>query len=628
MAKAPDKFSGGLAKKKPGGLGGGGAVPPGKGGPPGGPPGKGGAGGGDMPGGKKPQKRQQKKIGEILRDLGFITEEQLWKIIEQHRESHEPVGKVAIGLGFITDEMLTQALASQHGMVVIDLKGENFEISPEALKTVPEAMCSLYKVLPIKLDGGALTVAMVNPNNLAALDDMRNLLGIEIVGAVANEADIMEAIAKHYATAGESIEDLVNSMNMDPALADAGHGGSIDLDSLEEMADAAPVRKLLNMVLLMAIRDKASDIHLEPFEKEFRMRYRCDGVMYELVPPPKHLAAAISSRIKVMANLDIAERRVPQDGRIELSIGGNPVDLRVSVLPTMFGEGIVMRVLDRSVVNLDLGNIGMPTKTLAQIRQLIHSPHGVMLVTGPTGSGKTTTLYSCLSELNDIETKIITTEDPIEYDIEGIVQVPINPDIEVTFANALRAILRQDPDIILVGEIRDFETAQIAIQASLTGHLVFSTLHTNDSPGAVTRLRDMGVPAFLISATVVGVLAQRLVRKICAKCREEFQPTQEQVMELALTLDKVKGRKFYRGKGCDICSNSGQKGRSGLYELLVCNDEIREIINKGGNKDEIYAAGKRAGMMSLREAGLRAIFEGVTNIDEVVRETIVDEDIS
>src|SRR5438128_6041590 len=331
-----------------------------------------------------------------------------------------------------------------------------------------------------------------------------------------------------------------------------------------EIQDAAPVRKLINMVFLLAIRDHASDVHFEPFEDEYKMRYRCDGVLYEMVPPPRHLAMAISSRIKVMSNLDIAERRLPQDGRIELNVGGNSVDMRVSVLPTMFGESVVIRVLDRTVVSLDLNKVGIEQDMLEQFRKLIHKPNGIVLVTGPTGAGKTTTLYSALNELNVITDKIITTEDPVEYDIDGIVQCPINHEIGLTFATALRAILRQDPDKILVGEIRDLETAQIAVQASLTGHMVFSTLHTNDAPSTITRLRDMGVEPFLITATVEGILAQRLVRKICEDCRAECEPSPELLMELNLRPDDVRGRKFYYGKGCDRCNNSGHRGRMGI----------------------------------------------------------------
>jgi type IV pilus assembly protein PilB len=394
-----------------------------------------------------------------------------------------------------------------------------------------------------------------------------------------------------------------------------------------EMTEAAPVRKLINMVFLLAIKDHASDIHFEPFEDEYKMRYRCDGTLYEMVPPPRHLATAISSRIKVMSNLDIAERRLPQDGRIELNVGGNPVDMRVSVLPTMFGESVVIRVLDRTVVSLDLNKVGMEAHTLAQFRQLIHKPNGIILVTGPTGAGKTTTLYSALNELNEITDKVITTEDPVEYDIDGIIQCPINHEIGLTFAAALRSILRQDPDIILVGEIRDLETAQIAIQASLTGHMVFSTLHTNDAPSSITRMRDMGVEPFLITATLEGILAQRLVRKICEDCRTEYEPSPEALMELNMRPADVQGRKFFYGRGCDRCNNTGHKGRQGIFELVLVNDEVRDMISSGSSTDQLRIACKKQGMQTLRESGLRAIFQGKTTIEEVVRETVLDEEV-
>jgi type IV pilus assembly protein PilB len=379
------------------------------------------------------------------------------------------------------------------------------------------------------------------------------------------------------------------------------------------------------MVILLAIRDQASDIHFEPFEDEFKIRIKADGILYEMVPPPRHLANAIVSRIKVMSNLDISERRLPQDGRIELNVGGNSVDLRVSVLPVLFGEAVVMRVLDRTVVALDLNKIGMDPIILNPFRRMIKSPNGIVLVTGPTGSGKTTTLYSALNELNDIATKIITSEDPIEYDIEGIMQCPINPDIGVTFANILRSILRHDPDKILVGEIRDYETGEIAVQSALTGHLVFSTLHTNDAPTAITRLRDMGVPAFLITATVEGILAQRLVRRICTECRTEFDPSDELLMELQLPLDVARRYKFYFGKGCGRCSNTGYKGRVGLYELLTVTDEIRDAVAAEQSADEIRDIARNQGMTTLRESGLKLIFDGITTIDEVVRETVMED---
>ena len=384
------------------------------------------------------------------------------------------------------------------------------------------------------------------------------------------------------------------------------------------------MRKLLNMVLLLAIKDRASDLHFEPFEHEFKIRIRADGVLYEMVPPPRHLAFAITTRIKVMADLDIAERRLPQDGRIRLNVGGHPVDLRVSVLPTMFGESVVMRILDRSVVMLDLDVIGMPEGILHSFREVIRKPNGIVLVTGPTGCGKTTTLYGALNELNVIEDKLITTEDPVEYDIDGIMQMPIDAAIGNTFAQCLRSILRQDPDKILVGEIRDLETAEIAVQAALTGHMVFSTLHTNDAPATVTRLRDMGVPPFLITATLEAILAQRLVRKICKECREQTMPSTETLAQLDLTPDDVIDKKFYRGRGCPACNSTGFKGRTGLYEYLPMNDQVRDLINRGASTEVIRDLALRTGMVPLRNSGLEKVFAGITPIEEVIRETVAD----
>jgi type IV pilus assembly protein PilB len=485
--------------------------------------------------------------------------------------------------------------------------------------------------LPLTLKDKVLTVVIGDPSNPAALDDLRNFLGVkEVKAVVAPPKIIEESIIKYYAGKEESILDLIQQLEADTELGQrltARRETSIDLESLMEIQDAAPVRKLINMVMLLAIKDHANDIHFEPFEDEYKLRYRCDGVLMELVPPPRHLAMAISSRIKVMSNLDIAERRLPQDGRIELNLGGNMVDMRVSVLPTMFGESVVIRVLDRTVVQLDLNKIGMDTAILATFRQLIRKPNGIILVTGPTGSGKTTTLYSALNELNEITDKIITTEDPVEYEIDGICQCQINPDIDLTFANALRSILRQDPDKILVGEIRDLETAQIAVQASLTGHMVFSTLHTNDAPTAVTRLRDMGVEPFLITATLEGLMAQRLVRKICNDCRTDFEPSHEMLMELNLRPQDVRGRKFYYGRGCERCNNTGFRGRTGIFELVSLNDELRDLISSGVSTDELRKSCKAHGMESLRDSGLKALFNGVTTIEEVVRETILEEEV-
>jgi type IV pilus assembly protein PilB len=507
---------------------------------------------------------------------------------------------------------------------------EDVKPAPEAVKLVMKNIAEMYKLVPLTYENDVLTVAMSDPNNMQAMDDLRNLLGIKQVNPVlAPPKQIQTLLTKAYSTEKEeSIGGLIAALEAsDVGWSSMGRENSIDIAALEEMAAAAPVRKLINMVLLMGIRDHASDIHFEPFEDEYKMRYRCDGVLYEMVPPPRHLATAIASRIKVMANLDIAERRLPQDGRIELNVGGNPVDMRVSVLPTLFGESVVIRVLDRTNVGLSLDRIGMPPDILAQFRALIKKPNGIILVTGPTGSGKTTTLYSALSELNDIDTKIITTEDPVEYEIDGIVQCPINHEIDVTFASALRAILRQDPDVILVGEIRDLETAQIGIQASLTGHMVFSTLHTNDAPSSVTRLRDMGVEPFLITATVEAIQAQRLVRRICTNCKTEYEPTREQLIELNMPPDQLKGRPFFYGEGCEKCNNLGFKGRTGLYELLIMNDDLRDMVSRGASTDSIRQYTRKLGMPGLRESGLRALFAGTTTLDEVVRETVTEDDV-
>jgi type IV pilus assembly protein PilB len=566
-----------------------------------------------------------RKLGQVLVDLGFIDEDQLWEVLDEARSNGQPVGQAALAKGLINDEQLLQALAEQHGLQITNL--EEVKPQPEATALVPETMATLYKVLPLSYRDNVLTIAMANPDNMAALDDLRNFLGIQnVVATLAPAKALEDAVTKAYAGKEESIVDIIQSLEADPSLGSRRNETSIDLESLMEIQDAAPVRKLINMVFLLAIKDHASDIHFEPFEDEYKMRYRCDGVLYEMVPPPRHLAMAISSRIKVMSNLDIAERRLPQDGRIELNVGGNPVDLRVSVLPTMFGESVVIRVLDRTVVQLDLDKIGMEAATLSQFRELIHKPNGIILCTGPTGAGKTTTLYSALNELNQITDKIITTEDPVEYEIDGICQCHINSDIDLTFANALRSILRQDPDIILVGEIRDLETAQIAVQASLTGHVVFSTLHTNDAATSITRLRDMGVEPFLITATLEGVLAQRLVRKICEDCRTEFEPSPEMLMELNLRPQDVAGKKFYYGSGCDRCNNTGFRGRTAIFELIAMNDELRDLVSGGASTDQLRTGVRQQGVAGLRDTGLRAIFNGVTTIDEVVRETVLEEE--
>ena len=568
-----------------------------------------------------------RRIGTIMVDMGYLDEDSLWKILEeQNRSGNELLGKIAVRMGLAKEEQVLKALGEQLGMKVIKLN--DITIPAEMTELVGESMATAYKVVPLSQNkkDKSVTVVMAEPQNPSTIDSLRLFLGVDVKGAVASEADVMAAIERLYAGHQESIQDVVKQIEQDKGLAQLANRNpnTIDLEAIEEMSEAAPVRKLLNMVLLLAIKDKASDIHFEPFEEEYKMRYRVDGILYELVPPPRHLAPAIASRIKVMSNLDIAERRLPQDGKIQLALGGNSVDIRVSTLPTMFGESVVLRILDRSVVQLDLRKLGMPEDTLAQWMEVIRKPNGIILVTGPTSSGKTTTLYATLNELNKIEDKIITTEEPVEYEVEGLIQVPINPEIGVTFASCLRSILRQDPDKILVGETRDLETAEISIQASLTGHMVFTTLHTNDAPSAVTRLRDMGLPTFLITATVEAVLAQRLVRKICNFCRTEFTPSPEVIMELGLTAEQAAAQKWFYGKGCDKCNNTGYKGRMGIYELALMNDNLRELVAAEVSLDEFRNACRKYGMRTLRESGLQAINLGQTTIEEVVRETMTE----
>jgi type IV pilus assembly protein PilB len=568
-----------------------------------------------------------RRIGQVLVDMGFITDEQQELLVdEQHEHPGQLLGKVAIDMGLVNDDQLSQALAEQlslHAVSLADIKVPN-----NVLAMVAAPMAQMYRVVPIEFDGDTLTVATCDPQNLSVQDELRTFLGFNIRVVVATEPAMTSQLERYYGESTESVESIVSALEEDAELAAAAAGisadGPINLDDVTALADSAPVRKLLNMVLLMAIKEHASDLHFEPFEDEFRIRIKADGVLYEMVPPPRHLAFAITTRIKVMANLDIAERRLPQDGRIELTVGGHPVDLRVSVLPTMFGESVVMRVLDRSVVSLDLAKVGMNKETLEKFRDVIQKPNGIVLVTGPTGSGKTTTLYSAINELNSIEDKIITTEDPVEYDMEGVIQVPIDASIGNTFAHILRSILRQDPDKILVGEIRDLETAEIAVQASLTGHLVFSTLHTNDAPSTIVRMKDMGVPTFLITATVEAILAQRLVRKVCTQCREEYTPPRELLDDLDLTSDMLRGKRFYRGAGCELCNNTGYKGRVGLFELMIMSNELRDAIMANAQSDELREIACKQGMVSLREAGIKACFDGTSTPDEVVRETILE----
>jgi type IV pilus assembly protein PilB len=568
-------------------------------------------------------------LGRVLIKMGLLTRDKLQDAlqIQKERGGKIKIGQVLIEQNIIKDRDLKIALAGQRGMEYVEIEG--LEIPRDVIEQVPAQMARTYHIIPLEYDKSRnrLTVALDSPDNFRATDDLSTLMGFAVEAKVADPEAIDNALNKYYAQEDESLNELIGELEIDQHLAGfQGRDASIDLDELKELADSNPVKKLLNLVLLQAIRDKASDIHFEPFEEEFKMRYRIDGVLYEMVPPPKHIAVALASRIKVMANLDIAERRLPQDGRIPLMVGGNPVDLRVSILPTMFGESVVLRVLDRKQVDLRLDMLGLRQREVEVIEQLIHKPNGIVIVTGPTGSGKTTTLYSCLKELNSPETKIITTENPVEYDIDGLVQVQIRPEIGLTFARCLRSILRQDPDIVMVGEIRDLETAEISIQASLTGHLVFTTLHTNDAPSTIARLLDLGLETFLVTATLEGIVAQRLVRRICTNCKTEYRPTEEQLMELSLTPEQVGDKKFFYGKGCDMCNNTGYRGRCGLYEIMTFNDEIRDLIMNHASTSVLREAARRAGMHALRENGLEALYDGITTIEEVVRETLAVEE--
>lgn len=566
-------------------------------------------------------------LGRILVKMGVLNREKLNEClrIQNQRPGNIQIGQIFLELGLIDEFQLQVALAAKRGMEYLSIEG--LDIPPDVIEKVPAQMAKTYRIVPIEYDKeqNELTVTLDSTDNFRATDDLSTLMGFKVNAKITDADALQSALTKYYETQDENITELIDEIQGDTFLAEfEGRNQSIDLDELKELSESNPVKKLLNLVLLQAIRDKASDIHFEPFENEYKMRYRIDGVLYEMIPPPKYIAAALSSRIKVMADLDIAERRLPQDGRISLTVQGNPVDLRVSVLPTMFGESVVLRVLDRTQVSFDLAKLGLRQQDHSLVRQLIHKPNGIIIVTGPTGCGKTTTLYSALSELNNIETKIITTEDPVEYDIDGLIQVQMKPDIGLTFARCLRSILRQDPDIILVGEIRDLETAEIAAQASLTGHVVFTTLHTNDAPSSIARLLDLGVEPFLITATVEGIVSQRLVRKICTNCKAQFQPSEAQLTELGLTEDDTRGKKFYYGRGCDKCNNTGYRGRTGIFEIMTFNDELRDLVMNRASTNILRVAGQKAGMRLLRDNGLAAIYDGITTIDEVVKETIVE----
>jgi len=560
-------------------------------------------------------------LQELIR-AEIIDDAQAAEVLDEHERTGKPIKDVAEEMELITGDQGLDLIAQLMGAERVDL--ENMTIAAETLQAVPGSVARMYNVMPIEADGNAVTLVASDLISPEVSDEIAFVLTKDIQFRVDSSEAIVAAIARYYGTEDESMKDMLDSL--EDELEGAGDllesgARSEDIASVEAAANSRPVVRFVNLVIYQAVQDRASDIHFEPFEDEFKIRYRVDGALYEMAPPPRHLALPVTSRLKVISGLNIAERRIPQDGRIQLPVAGRMIDFRVSTLPTQFGESVVLRVLDRSVVSLDLENIGMPDDVYQYFGEDIEKPNGIVVVTGPTGSGKTTTLYSALRRLNTVENKLLTAEEPVEYDIDGIVQVPIHEAIGVTFAKVLRAFLRQDPDIIMVGEIRDIATSEIAIQASLTGHLVFSTLHTNDAAGAITRLIDMGVEPFLIASTLEAILGQRLVRSVCTNCKTGYDPTPDILEQLGMTESQVGGRQFFYGAGCSYCNQTGYKGRRGIYEYLRVKDPIRELINQRKPTLVIRDKAVELGMRTLREDGIRCILDGYTTVEEVLKYT-------
>ncbi len=558
-----------------------------------------------------------KQVAELFIEQHVLQPSQAEDVLNEAQLNGKTIAQALVDGGFVDEQGFYQTVANALGTEYVDLAEK--VIAAPVLKLIPSGLARLHRALPIGISGNTLRVALVDPLDLRAAEDLRFALGKDVDVVVAPTEQIENRIKEYYGADTSSMEDVLKQ------LGEAGemlqiHGDETDA-GVEAEANATPIIRFVDLILYQAIQDRASDIHFEPFENEFKIRYRVDGALYEMSPPPRHLALPVISRVKVMASMNIAERRLPQDGRIQKNIAGRLVDLRVSTLPTQFGESVVLRVLDRSTVNLDLEMLGMPDYIHSYILEIIQRPNGIFIVTGPTGSGKTTTLYSCLRKINTIDSKLLTAEEPVEYDLEGVVQVPVNEAIGLTFARVLRAFLRQDPDRIMVGETRDLETAQIAIQASLTGHLVFTTLHTNDAPGAITRLIDMGTEPFLISSTIEAVLGQRLLRSICSQCRTTYQPSDALLAQLEISKRDIGQKNFYYGKGCDACNQTGYKGRKGIYELMHISDPIRELINERAPTVVLKQKAVELGMVTLRQDGIRSIFAGDTTIEEVLKYT-------
>ncbi len=556
------------------------------------------------------------QILDLLIDQGLLQRSQVEDILSEIGNSGKSLPQALSDFEIATEDQYYQTLADSIGADYVNL-GER-EIPVEVQRLIPGGTARLHGALPIGQSGETILTALLDPLDSQVVEDLRFALGRDIQPIVAPTYQIEERLRQYYGADMANMDELLKELGQ---IGTSYGDGGPDVANIANEANAAPIIRFVDLILYQAIQDRASDIHFEPFEYEFKIRYRVDGALYEMAPPPRHLALPVISRVKVMANLNIAERRLPQDGRIQRNIADRAVDLRVSTLPTQYGESVVLRVLDRSSVNLDLEALGMPPYIYNFLIRTIEKPNGIFIVTGPTGSGKTTTLYACLRKINTVESKLLTAEDPVEYDIEGLIQVPINEGIGLNFGRVLRAFLRQDPDRIMVGETRDLETAQIAIQASLTGHLVFTTLHTNDSAGAVTRLIDMGVEPFLISSSLEAVLAQRLIRRICTSCRTAYEPKEELLLQMGLSPHEIGDKNFYYGTGCDVCNHTGYKGRKGIYELLELTDPIRELVNQRAPSIVIKQKAVELGMITLREDGLRSIYDGDTTIEEVLKYT-------
>lgn len=566
--------------------------------------------------------KEDKRVlfGQILLEKGLVSESQIKSALEIQDINNKALGDVLVDLEYTTSNKITEVLSDYLGMEIINL--ENVSFKPDVLDKIPHSIAQLYRIIPIAFEESTITVAQQDPLDIQQIDDLRFLLKYNVVPVLAERENVANAIDKYYPGEHESVEEILDNFKHDLSITtDFDNRESIEIEHLKEMSNETPIKSFVNLILLQAIVVKASDIHFEVFENEFRVRYRIDGILCEKVPVPVFFANGIISRIKVMANMDIAERRLPQDGRIFLTIRGHAVDIRISTLPTSYGESVVMRILDKSSVSLDLTRLGITPDDLKVIKQLMQKPNGIILVTGPTGSGKTTTLYASLNHVNVTGLKIITTEDPVEYDIDGIMQIQVNPEIGVTFSTCLRSILRQDPDIILVGEIRDLETLKIAVQASLTGHLVLSTLHTNDAPSTITRLINMDLKPYLITASLVAVISQRLVKKICPDCKEEHTPGNDIIAELNLSDQDLQDKRFYAGKGCNSCNQTGYKGRMSILEIMTVDEEMCSHIIKQSSTELIREIARNNGMRTLLESGLDAVYNGLTTLEEVARET-------